>query len=287
MIAWRSLFNCLLRAAPSRPGWKELLPRIGLVLLLVLTLFACQQPAGSQKSSLEREQLKALLKDNPRLLLEALAEEKLALYELVAAGEKIKQRQLWLRSISQGLDSPLQPRLEPNRPWHGPRQAPLVIVEYSDFLCPSCAVGARNLAQVFAKHPDKFRILVKHNPGSDLGRRLAVYFEAIGRQSPAKAWRFYQQVFARQSQVHKQKLAAVQRIVKDLGVDQARLARDLADPALAERVQQDIDEARALKLHGTPTFVVAGVPVRGPAPLSAFEDIIRLWEKRQKVPRRG
>ncbi|RJX29642.1 MAG: disulfide bond formation protein DsbA [Desulfarculus sp.] len=232
---------------------------------------------------MDREQLRALLKQNPKLVLEVLAQEKVALYELVAEGERIKQQQRWLQSIEQGLRNPLKPTLEPGRPWQGRQQAPLIVVEYSDFLCPSCAVGAENVARLLEKHPDKFRLLLKHSPASDLGQRIAIYFEAIGRQSPGKAWQFYHRVFQDQRRVQKQGLSAVQQIAAGLGLDKARLAKDLADPALNQRVQQDLDEGAGFNLDGTPSYIVAGVVVRGAAPVSAFEEILAGWQKLNKA----
>jgi protein-disulfide isomerase len=253
-----------------------------LLAFLALALAACQPAPSESPKAVEAEQIRALLKENPKLVFEALAQDKLALYQLVVDGEKIKRRQLWEQGISRGLANPLKPDLDPSRPWHGSPQAPLVIVEYSDFMCPSCATGAENLAKLFAKHPGKFRVLLKHNPHGTLAKRLALYFEAIGRQDPAKAWEFYRQVFKQQKKIQKEKLAAVQKILQGMDLDQGRLARDMADPALARRLKRDTAEADKFKLHGTPSFVVAGVAVRGPASVSGFEDIMRQWQARPK-----
>lgn len=259
---------------------KRFLP---MVLFLPLILAACQGPAPGKKAEITREQLQALLKQNPKLLLDVLAQNKVALYDLVAEGERIKQHQRWLQSIDQGLRNPQRPKLEPGRPWHGRADAELAIVEYSDFLCSSCAIGAENVAQLLKMHPNKFRVLLKHNPASELGQRIAVYFEAIGRQSPDKAWQFYYRVFQEQRRLQKQGLAAVQQIAAGLGLNRARLAKDLADPALAQRVQQDLDEAAGFNLDGTPSYMVAGVTVRGAAPVSAFEEILAAWQKMKKA----
>lgn len=253
-----------------------------LVVFLTLALAACQPAPSDSTKAVDAEHIKALLKDNPKLVFEALAQDKLALYQLVVAGEKIKRRQLWKQGIARGLANPLKPDLDPSRPWHGPPQAPLVVVEYSDFMCPACATGANNLAKLFAKYPGKLRVLLKHNPHGTLSKRLALYFEAIARQDQAKAWEFYSQVFKQQTKIQKEKLAAVQKIIRGMDLDQGRLARDMADPALARRLKQDAAEADKFKLHGTPSFVVAGVAVRGSASVSDFEDIMRQWQVKHK-----
>jgi protein-disulfide isomerase len=243
--------------------------RLLLFMVALWSLGAAPALAGRP----DNEAIGAYLKAHPEVVLEALAQKKEALYDLVMAGREIKQRQAWRRNIKRGLKNPLKPLLEPRRPRLGNPQAPMLIVEYTDFLCPACRRAAANLEKLLGKHPEKFKLLVKHMPHGDLSRQVALYYESIARQNPAKAWRFYQEVFRRQDELAKKGLSVALEIVKDLELDQARLARDLGDKELAERLKKDAAEGKAFKLGGTPAFVVAGVAVRGPAPVEAFEDV--------------
>ncbi len=228
------------------------------------------------------EAIKAYILAHPEVIFEALAKDKEALFQMVLAGRDLRQRRLWRQDIKAGLAHPLEPKLEQGRPVMGDPKAPLLVVEYSDFMCPACSRGASNMEKLLAKHPDKFRMVLKHMPSGDLSRQLALYYEAIARQDPEKARSFSRQIYKRQKELADKGLKVALEVVKDLKLDQARLSRDLADKKLAQRLKDDTAEGKSFKLGGTPGFVVAGVPIRGVAPLSAFEDVWYISQGKQQ-----
>lgn len=232
-------------------------------------------PAQADQNDL-KEQIRQILKENPEIILEALAQEKVKLFELAADGNRMLQQKRWEDSIKRRAKDPFVPKLEGRLGWLGPKDAGITIVEYSDFLCSACSLGAEYAQELLEKYPKEVRLLLKHNPSGDLSRQIAVYFEAICRQDPKKAWDFAELIFQENGKVRKEKLAAVQNIVNGLGLDQARLAQDLADPALEELVKADAKEADQFDLHGTPTFLINGVPLEGAAPVDVFEDLFDL-----------
>lgn len=251
---------------------------------LAVLLCSCLLPALAGAQPPTEDQIAAYLEKHPEVIMEVLSRHKVELYNLVMAGREIRQRMIWRANIKRGLANPLVPQVDPQRVLLGAPQAKVLVVEYTDFLCPSCRQAAHNLERLLAKDPHRFKLLVKHLPGSDTARQLALYYEAIGRQDPAKAWRFYQQVFKDQDLIADQGLAGVQPLVKKLGLDQARLTRDLADKALAKRLDEDLAEVKAFKLQGTPAFVTAGVVMRGAAPVAAFEDVWGLSQGKKLPP---
>lgn len=250
--------------------------------LIAMVLGLAAGPAGAAAPS--GQAINEYLKAHPEVVLEVLSQHKEDLYRMVLEGREIQQRRSWRANIRKSLTNPLKPKIAPDRPLWGKPSAPVLVVEYSDFLCPSCVRGAENLERLMAKYPGRYRVILKHLVSGDLSRKLATYFEAIGRQDPAKAWRFYRELFQRQPELRKKGLKVALAIVKDLKLDQARLSRDLADPALAKRIKQDSAEGRAFKLEGTPSFVVAGVAFRGPAPVEAFEDVWYISRGKQPPP---
>ncbi|MBU4564478.1 MAG: thioredoxin domain-containing protein [Desulfarculus sp.] len=254
--------------------------RFGFAVLLCLCLLPAL--AGAQPPT--QDQIAAYLKDHPEVIMEVLSRHKVELYNLVMDGREIRQRMIWRANIKRGLANPMAPQIDPKRVLLGDPQAKVLVVEYTDFLCPSCRQAAHNLERLLAKDPHQFNLLVKHLPGSDMSRQLALYYEAIGRQDPAKAWRFYQEIFKDQDLIAEKGLAEVQPILKKLGIDQARLTKDLGDKALAKRLGEDLAEGKAFKLQGTPAFVAAGVVMRGPAPVAAFEDVWALSQGQKLAP---
>ncbi|MCB2190260.1 MAG: thioredoxin domain-containing protein [Deltaproteobacteria bacterium] len=256
------------------------LKRFSFLALLCL----CLLPASAWAKTPSEEQVRAYLKDHPEVVMDVLAKHKVELYNLVLQGRDIRQRMIWRANIKRGLANPLVPHISPKRVLLGDPEAKVMVVEYTDFLCPSCRQAAHNMERLLAKDPNRFKLLVKHLPGSDSARQLALYYEAIGRQSPAKAWEFYQKVFLDQDMIADKGLSAVQPLLKKLGVDQARLTRDLADKALAKRLDDDLAEAKSFKVQGTPAFITAGVVMRGAVPVAAFEDVWALSQNQKLEP---
>ena len=248
---------------------------------MILILAMASVPAQAASQPMDKEQIRQFLKDNPQFIMEILKENKIQLYDLVLDGRRTKQRVIWLNNVKKGIEKPLQPYLPQDRPWRGPANAPIVIVEYSDFLCPACRTAARNLDRLLEKHADKFRLLLKHNASSDFSKRLAVYFEAIARQDPEKAWRFYKEVMKQQSKGAKMKMAATQEIVNGLELDQGLSLRDLADKKLEAMIKADAAEAERFRLTGTPNFIVGGVPAGGALPPRAFMDVYQAWQAKK------
>ena len=255
------------------------------IVCLWLAVWALGLAAGSARAAAPSgEAIKDYLQTHPEVVLEILSQHKEQLYQWVLDGRELKQRRALRADIKTSLAKPLKPKIAADRPMLGKASAPVLVVEYSDFLCSACRHGAANLERLMSEDPDTFRAVLKHMPGSDLSRQLALYFEAIGRQDPAKAWRFYHQMFKRQSEVGKKGLKVALEITKELELDQARLSRDMADPALAQRIKQDSAEGREFKLGGTPSFVVAGVAFRGAVPVEAFEDVWYIKQGKQPPP---
>ncbi|NHB83990.1 thioredoxin domain-containing protein [Tessaracoccus sp. HDW20] len=63
-------------------------------------------------------------------------------------------------------------------------------------------------------------------------------------------------------------------IVTDLGLDLERFKADWANPAHAEAVARDSQEAQSLGVSGTPAFVVGSQFVSGAQPLEVFQQLI-------------
>ena len=247
---------------------------LSLVLWLGLAVWA-SLPARADDQQL-KEQIKSILRQNPELVLEVIREHKHEVLRLVQQALQAERKKLWLKRIRAEMKKPFHPVLEPDRLYLGPADAPFTVVAYSNFLCGHCATGDRTARLLVKKYPGQVRLLIKHSVHDDLAKRLALYFMAIGRQDPAKAWKFADLVFSQQKEIRKKKEDALEKIVTRLGVDRKQLYRDLADPVLARRITADTEEHERFGFNSTPTFLINGVSLRGALPLRAFEEVIAL-----------
>lgn len=248
---------------------------------LTIMLLAAAPAWAAGKDAAFKEQLRRVLKENPGIILEVLQQHKAELYDIARRGAKEEQNRRWRKNLAKALANPIKLPLDESRPVIGASNAKFTIFDFSDFLCGACAMGATNIENLMKKYPGQVRFQLRHNPSDDFARLLAKYYEALGRQDAKKAWRFANMVYQRQEEVARRKLEAVQEILDELKVDQAKLARDLADKSLDEAIKRDEKQADRLKFQSTPTFVINGVAITGAAPVKIFEQVMSQWSARR------
>jgi protein-disulfide isomerase len=144
----------------------------------------------------------------------------------------------------------------------GPVNAPVTIIEFSDFQCPYCARLQPRLQSAHAKYPGRFRVIYRHLPIASLhpfATQAAEVAECAGEQGRFAA--MHDALYAAQA-------AIGQRPWKDFAVDAAVRDTDgfekcLTSHRYAKRVASDVSTARALGIRGTPTLIINGRVLRG------------------------
>jgi protein-disulfide isomerase len=135
----------------------------------------------------------------------------------------------------------------------GPARASVTIVEFFDYACPYCKAAEPRLAALLAADPDlrlvpiEFPILT---PQSLVASRAALAAMRQGKYAP-----FHQRLMQREGQLSEDGIFETAQAV---GLDMARLKRDMADPAIADRLIANFNLARGIRAFQTPTFIVNG-----------------------------
>ena len=153
--------------------------------------------------------------------------------------------------------------------------APVTIVEFTDFQCPYCSVGARTVSAMMAKYEGKVNLVVKHYPLPSHPAALpaALYFEAIALQSPDKAWQFYDAVFANARRLVEGE-DFLKTVAAGVGADMARLEKDARSPEIYKKIAADKQEFEQAKYDGVPVFVINGKVLVGAQPPAKFIEAI-------------
>ena len=154
--------------------------------------------------------------------------------------------------------------------------ARITIVEYTDFECPFCRQERDVLVDILKTYPGKVRLVVKQMPvpAHPHAYAAALMFEAVARQSPAKAYRLYDALYTNQELLKTRGEAYLAEAVKSVGADVALARRDADSDTVKAVVAADQKEGAQLGFTGTPGFLVNGVLLQGTYPKSAFEQII-------------
>jgi protein-disulfide isomerase len=143
----------------------------------------------------------------------------------------------------------------------GPAIAPITVVEFSDFQCPSCAQANPVVKELLAKYPDRIRFVYRHFPLTDIhvaAFRAAEASECAGEQDQGKFWEMHDLLFARQSALEQDDLESYAKYI-DLDMDQ--FDECLTSGRMKNTIMQDVADGQHYKVNGTPTFFVNNVMV--------------------------
>jgi protein-disulfide isomerase len=167
------------------------------------------------------------------------------------------------------------PRLDvvvaPTDPVKGPANAPITIVEYSDFQCPYCARVNPTLDQVRKTYGDKVKIVFKDFPlpNHTEAPKAAEAAHCAGEQG--KYWELHDRMFANQQALQ---LPALKQHATAVGLDMNAFNQCLDSGKHASRVAENMKSGEALGVGSTPTLYVNGRPVVGAQPFEYFKAVI-------------
>lgn len=154
-------------------------------------------------------------------------------------------------------------------PSRGPANAPVVVVDYSDFQCPTCKRYHETVRQIAPKYPN-VRFVFKNyplgqvHPWSELAAAAGV---CANKQSAAAFWTLHDLLFDNQESITAE--SAFQRIlefVAQAGLNAAALTPCIAAEDTKAAVAADLAEGRALRVANTPTVFVNGRRIVGGEP---------------------
>jgi protein-disulfide isomerase len=244
--------------------------------LSALALGACSRPPSA-------DELRTAMVKDPTILyavIEAHPDEFLDVLNKAAVKAQGKMREKEQQAEAARIDEefrhPKVPVIAPGRAILGNPSAPVTIVEYSDFECPYCQHEHPVVAQVLKQYGDRVRLVLKQSPIDFHPRAMpsALMFEAIALQDPAKAYRFYDDVFDHQEQLKADGQKFLEAAAARAGADVPRAVRDMQSDKVKATVQSDMDEARRFGFNGTPGFLINGVSLAGAYPAEEFQKII-------------
>lgn len=157
------------------------------------------------------------------------------------------------------------------RPALGPANAPITIIEFSDFQCPFCERAEPTVKQVIQKYGDKVRLVYIDFPLPMHSHALDAAKAAQCADQQGKFWPYHDQLFADQSKLAPADLKAT---AKKVGLDTTKFDACFDQAKTEATVQRELEQGRALGIDGTPTFYVDGRQLVGAQPIDEFSNVI-------------
>lgn len=155
----------------------------------------------------------------------------------------------------------------------------LLLVEYSDFQCPACAVYQPIVKQVMEEYSQQVTFVYRHfplrsnHPNAQLAAQAA---EAAGWQD--KFWEMHDKLFAQQDQWSDLKDPTEQFIAYagelDLAVEQ--FTSDLTSQEVINKVDDNYTSGLSAGVDSTPSFFINGTKIKAPTTLDGWRQVLDL-----------
>lgn len=148
-------------------------------------------------------------------------------------------------------------------PTLGPKDAPVVIVLFTDFQCPFCRSQAQTIrANLTSAYPKEVRLVFKDFPLEQIhpwAKQAAIAGRCVFEQNADVFWEYHDWIFAQQPSINAATLNnRVMDFARGRPLDSLQLSRCLQTKAAEPAVLKSIREAESLQLTATPTLFING-----------------------------
>jgi protein-disulfide isomerase len=156
-------------------------------------------------------------------------------------------------------------------PYLGPEDAPVVIIEFSDFNCGFCGKWyLENLEALFSRYPEEVRFVYRDYPLLSESSVTASQAAQCAHEQDA-FWDFHDALFTRDEPKN---LETYLLLAEEFSLDIQNFEECYQSDRTMEEIENDARFAAGLGIRGTPTFFINGIPLVGAQPLETFTAII-------------
>jgi predicted DsbA family dithiol-disulfide isomerase len=157
----------------------------------------------------------------------------------------------------------------------GPANAPVTLVEFSDFQCPYCQSYVSRLKTVKENYADRVRIVYRQYPIPSLHANAIKAAEAsLCAQEQGKFWEMHDLMFQEQNRLT---VAELKEKAARLKMNKSKFDSCLDTGRFTEQVQEDMKEGSRFGVTGTPAIFLNGVLVDGGA--VSYETLAKAIDK--------
>jgi protein-disulfide isomerase len=150
----------------------------------------------------------------------------------------------------------------------GPGDAPVTVIEFSDFECPFCGRVVPAVQELLRANPQKIRFIFKHNPLAFHTHSILAHEAAMAAGAQGKFWEMHDLLFANQGRLTEDDLL---RYAKQLNLNIDSFQKALDSHLYRAMVDENLEEAKGLGVTGTPTFFINGNRIVGAQSLQALQ----------------
>jgi protein-disulfide isomerase len=161
----------------------------------------------------------------------------------------------------------------------GPADAPVVIVEFSDFQCPFCSQAAALIKQITDAYPKEVRFIYKNYPLPFHKEAMPAAKAAIAAGKQGKFFEMHDQLFANQRSLNADFYA---KAAQEIGLDVEKFKKDMEDASTQALISEEMKQAQQASVRGTPTIFINGKKPAGRS-FELYKSIIDAALKEKKA----
>lgn len=247
-------------------GFRRILP---IATLILTALFAVPDVSTSQRSPVAGS-----INTNAPLVSDRLSSER------SRSGAAILRVDDWVRVPSAGSSSGSEStgdetssgaQASADHPQRGPDDAPVTIIEYSDFQCPYCRETETSLRQVLRKYGDRVRLVYMDFPLSFHRNAMNAAMAARCADEQGQFWAYHDALLADPSQLS---IPALESTAAKLGLDSSSFNSCLSRHKYENIVRSDQVNGEKAGARGTPYFIINGRALDGAQTYATFDAVI-------------
>ena len=156
------------------------------------------------------------------------------------------------------------------RPERGPKNAPITIIEFSDYECPFCKRAEQSVQQVLSAYGDKLRFVYRDFPLEIHAHARPASEAAHCAQAQGKFWEYHAKLLA-SSDLSDEKLKS---LADEVGLDRAKFDECVVKQQFKADVDKDAAAGAEVGVTGTPAFFINGRMLSGAQSFEKFKEVI-------------
>lgn len=173
----------------------------------------------------------------------------------------------WMSQVQNPANTvvPIEKLISTDSSSTGPTNAPVTLVEFGDYQCPSCSTASVAIKALLAQYPNQVRFVFRHFPLTQHqhAQLAAQAAEAAGTQG--KYWEMHNWLYEHQAEwsASSNPQALFSGAATTLGLDMAAFNQSLQNKAFTGKIQQGIADGVSIGVDSTPTFYLNGRQFQG------------------------
>jgi len=155
----------------------------------------------------------------------------------------------------------------------GSPQAPVMIVEFSDFQCPFCRKVQSTLKNLLEKYQGQVSLAYRDFPLRGMHSQAELAAEASRcALEQGKFWEFHDLLFGNPDKLNR---SGVTGMAQSLDLNAGQFEACLSTGKYTKQIEQDLQDGIRAGVEGTPGIFINGILFSGAQPEAAFEKVIR------------